>query len=49
VQAPGPEAISGTMTLNSTRNGKTFTILNNIEGKRVGADCGSVTNIEPIN
>ena len=49
VQAPGPEAISGTMTLNSTRNGKTFTILNNIEGKRVASDCGSVTNIEPIN
>lgn len=49
VQAPGPEAIIGTMTLVSTRNGKTFTILNNIEGKRVAADCGSVTNIEPIN
>jgi len=49
VQAPGPETLTGTMNLVSTRNGKSFNILNNLEGKRVAADCGSVTNIEPIN
>ena len=49
VQAPGPEAITGTMNLTTTRNGKTFTILNNLEGKRVAADCGGVTDIQPIN
>jgi len=49
VQTPGPEAITGTMNLTTTRNGKTFTILNNLEGKRVAADCGGVTDIQPIN
>jgi hypothetical protein len=49
VQAPGPEAIAGTVNLVTTRNGKTFTILNNLEGKRVAADCGGVTDIQPIN
>ena len=49
VQAPGPEALTGTVNLVTTRNGKTFTILNNLEGKRVAADCGGVTDIQPIN
>ena len=49
VQAPNPEAIAGTMNLVTTRNGKTFTIVNNLEGKRVAADCGGVTDIQPIN
>jgi hypothetical protein len=49
VQAPGPQAITGTVNLVTTRNGKTFTILNNLEGKRVAADCGGVTDIQPIN
>jgi Spy/CpxP family protein refolding chaperone len=49
MQAPGSQTLTGTVNIDATRNGKTMTILNNLQGKWVAADCGSVTDIQPMN
>jgi hypothetical protein len=49
MQAPSPQRLTGTVNIDATRNGKTMTILNHLEGKWVAADCGNVTDIQPMN
>ena len=49
MQASSPQEMTGTVNIDASRNGKTMNILNNLVGKWVSADCGGVTDIQPMN
>ena len=47
VQTSDPETLMSSLTMDVTHNGKTMTIQNDIQGKWLSSDCGSVTDVQP--
>ena len=47
MQAPMPQTLAGTVNMVVTKNGKTITIHNDLQGKWVAADCAGVDAPSP--
>ncbi len=48
IQAPAPQTLAGTVNMVVTKNAKTITIHNDLQGKWVASDCGGVDAPQPV-